>query len=485
MSEFSIMLEEFIKEKDVQISELARYCGIDRKNLFRLLQGKENLPEEDIVQKMSLFMKLTPFEQNNFYEAYQISVVGRERFFMRKQVLDLIQHFPENFKPTVEGSIRELFPEKNETQGKNCFPLGSQTEVNQCLHRICLKEAQNGRNSKICMVMQADYEFIFDLLLSLKKYNNELEIEHVTCMDAPADIADDMEFYNLAYLKNILPLYINGMNYHLYSIKEDLQNCRKGIDGFSNLLLTSENALLCTSDFRKGIVYQSVEILEYFRERYYNYRSRGELRFHVIDNVQQQMAVLGNMGWERRISYALQPEPCLLSFLTPEIMEAAVYKELPDRERMLALASSFIENARTRVEKGINFFYCTKEALDQFVTDGRMPEIPSEIYRPLLPEERTKLIKEAVHLCEKGKFRFMKQPLEHLTANLHLCINKEEGYLLFQNIKGSNVYLIINDRKLLMAFWDFLSSMDDRFLYTGRETADYFRKVIKDLEAGL
>ena len=94
MSEFSIMLEEFIKEKDVQISELARYCGIDRKNLFRLLQGKENLPEEDVVQKMSLFMKLTPFEHKYFYEAYQISVVGRERYFMHRQVLELIQHFP-------------------------------------------------------------------------------------------------------------------------------------------------------------------------------------------------------------------------------------------------------------------------------------------------------------------------------------------------------------------------------------------------------
>ena len=108
MSEFSIMLEEFIKEKDVQISELARYCGIDRKNLFRLLQGKENLPEEDVVQKMSLFMKLTPFEHKYFYEAYQISVVGRERYFMQRQVLDLIQHFPESFKTTVEGNIREL-----------------------------------------------------------------------------------------------------------------------------------------------------------------------------------------------------------------------------------------------------------------------------------------------------------------------------------------------------------------------------------------
>ena len=108
MSEFSIMLEEFIKEKDVQISGLARYCGIDRKNLFRLLQGKENLPEEDVVQKMSLFMKLTPFEHKYFYEAYQISVVGRERYFMQRQVLDLIQHLPESFKPTVEGNIREL-----------------------------------------------------------------------------------------------------------------------------------------------------------------------------------------------------------------------------------------------------------------------------------------------------------------------------------------------------------------------------------------
>lgn len=108
MSEFSIMLEEFIKEKDVQISGLARYCGIDRKNLFRLLQGKENLPEEDVVQKMSLFMKLTPFEHKYFYEAYQISVVGRERYFMQRQVLDLIQHFPESFKLTVEGNIREL-----------------------------------------------------------------------------------------------------------------------------------------------------------------------------------------------------------------------------------------------------------------------------------------------------------------------------------------------------------------------------------------
>lgn len=482
MSEFSIMLEEFIKEKDIQIPELARYCGIDRKNLFRLLQGKEKLPEEETIRKMALFMKLTPFEQQDFYEAYQISVIGRERYYVRRQVQELIEHFPECFYPENEGSIMEIFPEKSEVQEKSCIPLGSQTEVNQWIHRICLQEAKERENSRISIFMQADYGFVFDLLQSLKKFNENLEIEHVTCVDAADAISGDMEFYNLAYLKNILPLYISGMNYHLYSISEDLQTYKKGIEGFSNLILTSSHALLCTSDFRKGIVYGSEEVLEYFRKRYCEYRNRGELRFHIINNVQQQIAELGDMGWDRQISYALQPEPCLLSLVTPEIMEAAVYKELPGREQMLALSSAFIESARARIEKGINFIYCTKEGLDRFAVEGRMPEISSEIYRALLPEERMQLMKKAVHLCEKGIFRFMKPPLDHLTANLHLCINEKNGYLLFQNIKGQNVYLVIHDRKLLMAFWDFLNNMDDRLLYTGKETADYFRKVIKDQE---
>ena len=485
MSEFTVMLEELIKEKEIQISELVRYCGFDRKEFFKLLQGKGKLPEEETVHRMTLFMKLTPFEQREFHEAYQMSVLGKNRYFMRKQVQDLIEHFPECFQPASESNITEIIPDRSENQGKECIPLSSQTEVNQWVHRICLQEAKEGKDSRICMFMQADYRFIFDLLQSLKKFNENLEIEHVTFVDVSDDIPEETEFYNLGYLKNILPLYISGMNYRLYSIKENLQACKEGIEGFSSLILTSEHVLLCTADFGRGMVYHSQEILDYFRNRYQEYRNRGELRFHIIDDIRHQISTLGDMGWDKRVSYALQPEPCLLSFLTPEIMEAAVWSQLPGRAEMLQIAGRFIENARIRVEKGINHFYCTKEALDRFAMDGCLPEVPSEIYRPLLTEERIKLIKEAIPLCQKGVFRFMKPPLDHLAANLHLCINEKEGYLLFRNMSGKNVYLIMHDRKLLLAFWDFLSSMDDRLLYTEKETEDYFIKVLRRLEEKL
>ena len=89
---------------------------------------------------------------------------------------------------------------------------------------------------------------------------------------------------------------------------------------------------------------------------------------------------------------------------------------------------------------------------------------------------------KALPLCRKGYFRFLKCPLDHLTANLHLCVNEKEGYLLFQNIHGENIYLIIHDKKLLWTFWDFLSSLDDKILYTGEETAAYFEKVIAELQ---
>lgn len=254
------------------------------------------------------------------------------------------------------------------------------------------------------------------------------------------------------------------------------------LPGFSNIFLTEDYVLVCTADFGRGILYNSPETKEYFRKRYNSFRDQSRELFHVVANVQNQMESLGDMGWDKRLSYAIQPEPCLLSLMPPELTEAVVYQKLPERAFLLPRVQAFIENAHTRIQKGLSYFYCTKEGLDHFTKEGRLPEAPEEVYRPFLPEERILLMNKALPLCRKGYFRFLKCPLDHLTANLHLCVNEKEGYLLFQNIHGENIYLIIHDKKLLWTFWDFLSSLDDKILYTGEETAAYFEKVIAELQ---
>ena len=482
MSEFSKIFEKYIKRKKISSATLGKYCGLDQKSVFNILKGSGKLPEEKTVHKMISYMQLTPSEKKEMFIAYEITRIGREKYYMRKQVQNLIEEFPECRQMetgNIEVKISSAVGESNEN---SCIPLYNQTEVNQYLHYMCIREAKKQRNSQIRLVMQPEYKFLFDLLLSLKNINENLEIEHVICIDKVEKMSGNMEFYNLRYLKNILPLYINAVKYHVFYIEEDLQSYKEGFQGFSNLFLTEDYVLVCTADFQKGMVYHSPEIQEYFKQRYNTYKAQSRKLFHVIDDVQKQINNLGNMGWDKRLSYAMQPEPCLISLMTPELVEKVIYKELPGRDILVPRFDAFIKEAHARVQRGINIFYCTKEGLDHFVSEGRLPEAPEEIYRPFQSEEKTELMEAALPLCRKGYFRFLKPPLDHLSANLHLCMNEKEGYLLFQNINGQNIYLVFHDKKLKLAFWDFLSNLGEENLYTGEETAEYFEETIKKIK---
>ena len=52
MTEFSKVFEKYIEEKKIQIPALGKYCGMDYKEIIRILKGKGELPDEDIIQKI-------------------------------------------------------------------------------------------------------------------------------------------------------------------------------------------------------------------------------------------------------------------------------------------------------------------------------------------------------------------------------------------------------------------------------------------------
>ena len=50
----------------------------------------------------------------------------------------------------------------------------------------------------------------------------------------------------------------------------------------------------------------------------------------------------------------------------------------------------------------------------------------------------------------------LKQPLDQLPINLHLCVNETMGYFSFDNIENHTTYLMFNETKLLYVFLDYL-----------------------------
>ena len=129
---------------------------------------------------------------------------------MRRQVQTLLEEFPEYFYADRKSDILKISTELPNENNRNCIPLFNQTEINQYLHYICIREARKQKNSRICLIMQPDHKFAMELLQSLKTINEDLVIEHVISIDKTEKISENVEFYNLRYLKNLLPLYINA-----------------------------------------------------------------------------------------------------------------------------------------------------------------------------------------------------------------------------------------------------------------------------------
>lgn len=301
MTEFSKVFEKYIEEKKIQLPALGKYCGMDYKEIFRILKGKGELPDEDILQKIMSYMQLTPSEKRNILKVYEITRIGKEKYYMHRQVQTLLEEFPEYFYADRKSDILKISTEPPNENNRNCIPLFNQTEINQYLHYICIREARKQKNSRICLIMQPDHKFAMELLQSLKTINEDLVIEHVISIDKTEKMSENVEFYNLRYLKNLLPLYINAMNYNVYCMEGNLQSYGEELPGFSNIFLTEDYVLVCTADFGRGILYNSPETKEYFRKRYNSFRDQSRELFHVVANVQNQMESLGDMGQKTQL----------------------------------------------------------------------------------------------------------------------------------------------------------------------------------------
>lgn len=486
MSEFSDLLSQFIHDKNIKVYSMVRYCNMDRSTMYKIINGKRNPPSPRIVDKIAEFMHLTPPEYEKFQTAYQITVTGRTTYYKRKSVGNFILTFPRNTSRTVLPPPLKISysgqAAKEPIHG--CTALSSQLELNDYLHRILIAEA-NKENGRIALFLQPDYDFLFGLLASLKSMNSHLYIEHILCLSNSEQITENQEAYNLMYLRKILPIYIHALNYHPYYFYDDIHSHYNSFNGFPCMILTQACAITCTSDYKSGILYTEPRTVQMIWDLYHNYLNKCFQLFHTVNSMLEEYLVLGNIAWTDISSYTLQAEPCLIPFITPEILESVILPDLPDRDSIISRLREFINLSRSRLSDCSSHLYHTRQGIDSFAQTGRITEIPREVCRPFTVEERIYLLESLANTCSNGIYRLLKKPLDQISDNLHLSVNTTSGYLLFTNVKEQSVYLIIKEPGILSDFLDYAESLDDSVLSSAEETVIYLRNIIRKLKDSL
>lgn len=111
MSEFSELLSLFIKTREINVSALTSYCDLDRSTMYKLINGKRTPTSKELVQKISSFMNLNPTESQELIDSYQLTKVGWDVYYRRKNVLDFLLNFDGIYKESGPSSTPPLkFP---------------------------------------------------------------------------------------------------------------------------------------------------------------------------------------------------------------------------------------------------------------------------------------------------------------------------------------------------------------------------------------
>lgn len=477
MSEFSQLLSQYIHSKNIKTYALAQYCGLDRSNMYKIINGKRKPTSEDMVDKMCKFMHLSPAEENSLKEVYNITLAGSDNYYRRKDVL----HFFEDFSLSRVSIPAAGYTLESESPFNEAVLLNTPAETNRALLYILSMELQK-ETGHICMLIQPDYDFLINILSAEDHYKSGVNIEHLICLNNNSESAFTASHknYNLQCLKQILPLYGNNYKYNCFYYYDNILSMDSFMTLFPYIIITSDYACLLTSDYQKGYLSHDRETIRMFTDIFKEHLKKASPLLHRIDNPFMQLEYVQQLFLGNTSGCSFQMTPCFTPFITPELMEKCVSRDMPYRREFIDSFHSYVKNLiQSHAHSAVSFVF-SLDGVMRFLDTGEIGEYPPEVYIPLDRAYRIYLLRQLLQACRTQNYRMLKENVASLDNELYLFVNQKKGYLMFSAPAHKNlIYLDIEEPDLLFTFLDFCENLDSDMFYTKEETIQKLRDLIE------
>ena len=475
MSEFSELLSQHIHNKSIKTYPIAQYCGLDRSNMYKVINGKRKPTSFEMVTNMCKFMQLSPNETKEMQEAYVITLIGSDNYYRRKNV----KLFFEDFRPPSLAFPSATYKAETISETEDVSLLNTQTEINNALLRILSLEFSR-EAGHIRMLIQPDYSFLLDLLVSEGIGKSNVLIDHIICLDNNTDFSKGKNDYNLNCLKSILPLYGSIRKYETFYYYDNISSKNDSFTLFPYIIITSEYACLLTADIRKGYITRSPESLEMLCGIFDDYLEKSSCLLKRIDNLLEQLDYAQNLVHVNMPAYSFQMTPCLTFFMDAHFADKYVIQELPNRSAFIERFVDYVNNMSESRNTSSMYSVFSLEGLLRFMETGEIGEYPSSAYNRPDMEDRVCLARQLLQACRTYNYRMLKNNIGSLDNELYLFISQTRGYLMLNSPVTNNlIYLDIEEPGLLFTFFDFCDNMDERLFFTKEEMIEQLKAIIE------
>ncbi len=480
MTPFSTVLGCLMKEKNIKTYAIAQYCGIDRSNMYKILNGKRNPPSEEVVNRMAEYMRLMAVEQKRLLEAYQVTTMGADTYYRRKSVENFLTSFSLEECNMRESSLEQEYMtiavDEQILRGGGTIVRGRQLKY---LISGVLNAEMQKEDGKISLIMQPDNDYVMDILFLAGVKKDYLEMEHIFCLSNTNEIALEKKDYNLECLRKILPMFVQcKCSYKPYCYYDNVVSRNSMFNLLSSLIITSDYAVAFSAEENYGLLLTEENTIQYLQTLFENLKQDTVLMAFKMDTLEKQMERFASVNINSG-GVGFQADACLVPLMPPEFLGQFLKEVLFSQSVIRERTEEYLMLSGERMAKTNSTFLFSQVGIERFLRDGRLSELPESIYYPLEYRARLVLIRNLIKECESGKYRMLREEVPVAETDICLFSSPTDGYLLVPTTRGDRIFLEIRESGLLNTFLDYFKSLDDKSIYSKEETVAILKQILK------
>lgn len=481
MTPFSSALEFYMREKDIKTYSIAQFCGIDRSNMYKMINGKRNPSSEEFVGRIAEFMRLNPMERNHLMETYRITIMGYDTYYRRKSVQDFLLSFSENNAEPDQRFFSQEYLTMNVDEWELKLQQGiivTDKQLTNLIYSIINIELQK-TDGKISLVMQPENKSILDILIAAGAKRKNLDIEHIFCLSNTNDIVSDKQDYNLICLKNILPMFVQCIcNYMPYCYYDNIVSHNNRFNLLSSMILTSEYAVIFSMEENYGMLLSAKRTIQYLHRQFQSLKSDAFPMAKKMNSLEKQLKSFENINFNDR-GMSFQPEGCLIPIIPTAFLEKYMNRSLLEDQQMRGRVFHYVSHAAQTLNTIKATFLFTEEGIKHFISSGRISELPESVYYSLEYNDRLVLLRRLIKECERGRYQMLRADAPIVLINICLYSAVQEGYMLLPSAQGDRIFLELQESGLLYAFRDYLEDVSKNYVYTEEETIIILKSLVE------
>lgn len=353
--------------------------------------------------------------------------------------------------------------------------------IEDILKLLLYHEMQSHKVPSVSIFLPMEQEMFSGFFSILNQYSN-LHIAQLLYMIKNPAVFENIGFHNLKVLSHVLPLLLTTTaNYHIYYTYNDFAPVPETTTGFPYYILFSDFVVLLSPDLDNAWLEDSPPLVSFLQKRFDLLTKQSQklsVQFkNAVSYLEKSISLYANTYF----NYSLEYQPCLMPFMSRELLNSLVNPNLPGKEYIIELVSDSARQFHS-LEKNIILF--AEKGLDEFAENGVILNIPAEYGRPCTPEERAFLLRRIEEACESDKIavRCINPTNLSIEKQLYLSLqkSKEVSFFSYNADKDEFRFTGICENTIYAAFSDFVEYMlNSDLVYSREETLEIIRKRLE------